>query len=127
MSENTFGDRLKTVLKENNLKQKDLAELLNIHINTVSQWIRNLREPDLKSLRLIVHFLDTNYLWLITGETPEEYAARKKAQRVADDFAAYQIKKEEYRETLRQFFLLSERKQELVKKLIEELSKGDNR
>jgi len=77
-----FGNRLATILKREGCSQKDLAGLLGVHINTVSQWLRNINEPNLTTLRLISHYLDIEYTWLITGETPIEYAARKHTRKL---------------------------------------------
>ena len=41
-----FGERLKRFRKENNLTQTQLAEKLNVHLQTVSKWERGVSEPD---------------------------------------------------------------------------------
>ncbi len=42
--ENKFGERLKELLKENNMKNRDLAEKLNISSRLVYYWTNGQRE-----------------------------------------------------------------------------------
>ena len=41
-----FGSRLRTLRKEAGITQTELAEKLNVHLQTVSKWERGLSEPD---------------------------------------------------------------------------------
>lgn len=45
-----FGDRLKKIRKECGLTQTQLSEKLNVHLQTVSKWERNISEPDFSVL-----------------------------------------------------------------------------
>ena len=45
-----FGERLKEQRKAASFTQADLAEKLNIHLQTVSKWERGISEPDISQL-----------------------------------------------------------------------------
>lgn len=45
-----FADRLKELRKENHMRQKDLADILNVRNTTVSAWEIGDNEPDIKTL-----------------------------------------------------------------------------
>ena len=49
MSE-SFGERLKNLRKAAGLTQSQLAEIMNVHLQTVSKWERNVSEPDISLL-----------------------------------------------------------------------------
>lgn len=51
-------NRIKVVLAEKNLTNKWLAEKLNKDQGTVSKWVTNTSQPDLKTLIQIVQCLD---------------------------------------------------------------------
>ncbi len=119
-------DRVKILMKELGFTQKSLAETVGLSEKQMGRILKGQSDTTITVLRLLCHHLRTNYLYILTGETPEQYAARKRALKISDDYGDYQSKKDEYQRVFEKFFLLSESKQELVKKLIEELSKGDN-
>ena len=60
----SFGDKLKVVLAENKITQKELAKKLNIAPTTLNGYISNKREPDLETVRKIAISLgvSTDYL-----------------------------------------------------------------
>ena len=45
-----FNERLKELRKASGLTQSDLAEKLNVHLQTVSKWERGMFQPDLSQL-----------------------------------------------------------------------------
>lgn len=59
-----FGDRLKYLREEKELKQAELATLLNISPSTIGMYERNYRKPDHDTLIAIANFFDvsTDYL-----------------------------------------------------------------
>lgn len=59
-----FGDILRNLLEETGMSQKELAEQLNIAASTLGNYVRNLREPDYKTLKQIaaVFQVSTDYL-----------------------------------------------------------------
>lgn len=45
-----LGERLKILRKEANITQSDLAEKLNVHLQTISKWERGVSEPDIAQM-----------------------------------------------------------------------------
>ena len=120
----SFGDRLSVILKREGFSQKDLAKLLGVHINTVSQWVRGMREPNLTILRFISHYLNIEYTWLITGETPVQYAARRQTRKLvlADEKAVYgEPTEKEIENLVAKIVNLDNSSRNLVKELVDKL------
>ncbi len=59
-----FGDRLRILIEERNITQKNLANKLNIAPSTVSSYAQNTREPDFETLKMIASYFNvtTDYL-----------------------------------------------------------------
>ncbi len=59
-----FGDRLRILIEERNITQKNLANKLNIAPSTVSSYAQNTREPDFETLKMIADYFNvtTDYL-----------------------------------------------------------------
>lgn len=59
-----FGDKLRTLIEDKNITQKELATKLNIAPSTVSSYVQNTREPDFGTLKIIADFFQvtTDYL-----------------------------------------------------------------
>ena len=59
-----FGDRLKLLIDEREITQKELAANLNIAPSTVSSYVQITREPDFETLKKIASFFEvtTDYL-----------------------------------------------------------------
>ncbi|WP_022852065.1 helix-turn-helix domain-containing protein [Limisalsivibrio acetivorans] len=51
-----IGSRLKELIKQNNIKQKDLCEATGISSSRISNYIHNNRNPDLETLSRIAAF-----------------------------------------------------------------------
>ncbi len=77
MSGDSFGARLKVIIKEAEITQKDLSVLVGKHKNTVSKWIRHEVVPSVNDVRLLAFHLDVDYNYLITGEQTIKYAVRR--------------------------------------------------
>lgn len=54
----TFGEKLVQARKAKGLKQKQLAELLDITSQAVSQWERDICSPTLKTMQRMARVLD---------------------------------------------------------------------
>lgn len=67
-----LGERLKQ-LRGKKYSQEELAELLNVHNNTISKWENGTQEPRAKRLKKLAEILGTTSAYLI-GETdnPEQ-------------------------------------------------------
>ncbi len=59
-----FGERLRALLDERGMTQRELASRLNIAASTVGSYVQNTREPDFATLRLIAAYFEvsTDYL-----------------------------------------------------------------
>lgn len=68
MKSNNFPNlnRIKAVLAECEVTGKELSEELEVNVNTVSNWCRNRRQPDLYTLHDIAIFLDVDISDLLT-------------------------------------------------------------
>ena len=62
-----FGERLKQ-LREGKFSQEELAELLNVHNNTISKWENGTQEPRTKRVSELANILGTSTAYLL-GET----------------------------------------------------------
>lgn len=61
-------DRIIQLLKEQNMRQIDLANACGISANAITNYIKKQRIPDTKSLYLMAQTLNTTMEWLLTGE-----------------------------------------------------------
>ncbi len=59
-----FGNKLRILIEEQDITQKELAKQLNIAPSTVSSYVQNTREPDFETLKLIARYfrVTTDYL-----------------------------------------------------------------
>lgn len=64
-----FNKLLKSLRKENHLKQKDIAKKLNISTGTIGNYEAGNREPDIKTLIKIANYFDVTVDYLI-GHSP---------------------------------------------------------
>lgn len=62
---NTFGKRLKFLLELKEIKNKDLANALNLAPNSISSYLSDQRSPDLKTLIKISDYLNVNSDFLL--------------------------------------------------------------
>jgi transcriptional regulator with XRE-family HTH domain len=53
-----FGVRLKTLRKEKNMTQEELAKLLNVHKGTISNWENGYRFPEERILIKLAEIFD---------------------------------------------------------------------
>ncbi len=60
----SIGDNIKSLRKENNLTQKELAKKIDISASTIGMYEQNRRDPDTETLRKIAEFFEvsTDYL-----------------------------------------------------------------
>jgi transcriptional regulator with XRE-family HTH domain len=80
----TIGARVKKILKENRQTQKELSQITGIPESTLSDIIKEKKDPGLSKINLIAEFLGVDLHWLITGQNFREsaYWARKVAESV---------------------------------------------
>ena len=62
------GSRLRSIRRGQNLTQEELAERLNIHVNTIRRWEQDKQAPDVRKLEALASALNTTVAYL-SGET----------------------------------------------------------
>ena len=77
-----FGERLKELRIEKNLKQEELGEILNVSKATISSWEMGRTQPPFETIEKIIKFFNVspNYLF---GFTDEDITKIKELNRVA--------------------------------------------
>ena len=87
MNQKKMGAFIKTLLKENNLTQEQLAEALGVSNRTVSRWETGNNIPDLDMLIILADYFDVEIKELIEGERLKEkeiFTEPKTIKAVAD-------------------------------------------
>lgn len=70
----SIGARIKQILRENKQTQKDLSRATGIPESTLSDIIKEKKEPGTAKVRLIAEFLKVDLNWLVKGEVFRESA-----------------------------------------------------
>ena len=68
----TIGDRLKKIRKENKLTQKEMAEKLDIHPNTISMYEKGNRNIPSNMVKKISDTFNVSTDYLLRGEKKKE-------------------------------------------------------
>lgn len=71
-------NRIKAVLAEKRVTQKELAEALNVTPGAVSTWCRNFKQPDLHTLYEIASFINVE-VWSLLNSMENAGYVRKKS------------------------------------------------
>lgn len=68
----TFGKRLKTARKEKGLTQKELAALIHVKHNSISDWENDKNRPDIGTVELLCGILKItpSYIMGVKESTP---------------------------------------------------------
>lgn len=105
----TFGERLSEVRKDHRQTQKQLADVLNVSVHTISSYEQDRSVPSIPILRRIcnIYNVSSDYLLCITDDDPL-YDTKRSLQRLTND----------EREKLREYeqFLIYQRKHNVAKK-----------
>lgn len=67
-----FGNKIRTLIEEQGITQKELASHLNIAPSTVSSYVQNTREPDFATLKSFAKYFNVSIDYLLdfrTGHT----------------------------------------------------------
>lgn len=72
----TIGKRIAALRREKELKQEDLAEMLNVSAQAVSKWENDLSCPDISILPQLARILGVTVDELLTGQSAIEPAVR---------------------------------------------------
>ena len=73
----SFGEKLRILLEEHTMTQKQLAKELNIAPSTVGSYIQNTREPDFDTLKSIAGFFQVSTDYLLDNPTKRWNGARE--------------------------------------------------
>lgn len=72
----SLGERLKKLRDDRELEQKDVANMIGVRNNTLSQYESNDRKPDYDTLQKLASIYNVTLDYLITGK---EYDKEEKA------------------------------------------------
>jgi transcriptional regulator with XRE-family HTH domain len=72
-----FGDKLRALIEERGITQKELASHLNIAPSTVSSYVQNTREPDFVTLKLIAKYFDVSIDYLLDCRTGNTFSRQE--------------------------------------------------
>lgn len=91
MNTSSLGDRIRKLRTEKELEQKELAQILQVHKGTVSNWENNKRIPDSEMLIKIANYFSvtTDYLLGNTNNRNEiniDPIYRKKLKEILECF-----------------------------------------
>lgn len=67
-----FGDRLKKARISKNLKQSELAQMLDVRNTTISNWEKGISNPDIEIVSLICRVLDVPASYFFDDSTSKE-------------------------------------------------------
>ena len=65
INQTSFGERLKALRKEKNLKQSELGELFDLSPSAIGSYERDLREPAYNHLIAFANFFNTSVDYLL--------------------------------------------------------------
>ena len=88
MEQIKIGTFLKTLRKEKNMTQEQLAEHLGVSNRTVSRWETGSNMPDISLLTEIAEFFDVSVPELINGERKSENM-KEEVKEVAETMSVY--------------------------------------
>ena len=91
MDQHKMGDFIRTLRREGNMTQKDLAERLNITDRAVSKWERGVCAPDIGLLEPLAEVLGTTVPELIRGERDVQPPEPEQQTQTVIDFSKRQI------------------------------------
>ncbi len=60
-----FGDKLRGLIEERNMTQKELATQLNIAPSTMGSYVQNTREPDFTTLKMLAQYFEVSIDYLL--------------------------------------------------------------
>ncbi|MBC8062308.1 MAG: helix-turn-helix transcriptional regulator [Clostridiaceae bacterium] len=72
-----FGDRLKLLRSEKDLKQEELAKIFNVHKTTVSNWEKSKRFPDEDTLNKIADYFEVTLDYLLDRTNEKSFTVIK--------------------------------------------------
>lgn len=73
-------ERLIKLRKSRKLTQSELAIIMNVAKNTVSQWESSKREPNLDTIKKLANVFNVSVDYLIGNDTEEKHAQQRNAK-----------------------------------------------
>lgn len=87
MLEETFSNRLKTIMKIKGIKATELSIRTNIAKSQISHWLKGTYKAKQDSLTILAEFFDVNEAWLMGFDVPMD---RNDTQDIVDDNIIYE-------------------------------------
>lgn len=84
MTNQTIGDMICNLRKEQGMTQKELAEKMNVTDKAVSKWERNLSCPDINSIPKLAEILGVSVDSLLKATKEEEKSEKKEINHIID-------------------------------------------
>ena len=60
-----LGNKIKTLRKEHNLTQENLAEMLGVSYQAISRWENNITSPDISTLPILANIFNVTVDYLL--------------------------------------------------------------
>ena len=73
----TFGRKLKRARTEKHMTQKQLAEMLSVKHNSISNWENDINKPDPNTIELICGVLEITPNYLLSN-SPDDFSPSEK-------------------------------------------------
>lgn len=92
----TLGEKLKLVLKENNMSQEDLAEQLDVSRQAVGKWVNDKGIPEVEKIIQISNIFDVSLDYLLKDNIEEKNNSNKKhyvSKEILDNYLSYSQKR----------------------------------
>ena len=70
----SFGDRLRSLIEERGMTQRELAGAFNIAPSTLSCYVQDTREPDFSTLKALADYFDVSADYLLERQTRQTNA-----------------------------------------------------
>ena len=106
MDNEKFGQFVRSMRKERQMTQQQLAERLHLTDKAVSKWERGLSLPDISMLEHLARELDVSVVELLCGERKEENIRKDAVEELLVDTMSDSLRKEK-RVRRRCFILLA--------------------
>ncbi len=86
-----FGEKISGLRKRKKLRQQEFADLLNVHVNTLSHW-ENLQEPikDYSKIQKLAKALDTTPEYLLSTDDEEAQESGNERKYYGSDHLVYE-------------------------------------
>lgn len=92
----TFGEKLKLLLKENNMSQENLAEHLDVSRQVVGKWVNDKGIPEVEKIVQISNIFNVSLDYLLKDNIEEKNNSNKKyyvSKEMLDKYLSYKQKR----------------------------------